>query len=186
MRVQAGGGLVRLLHPQGDMRPRISMPPPSPTCALFSCPTPVSRLPVCVLPCPFSSPVKVGITLRDASKGAQPLPILILKEMDKKEGDGAGGLAWTSYETGEAVNPFRPEHVELLSMTHSLAVTGKVLVAALEAHPSFSKGLQYVKVRALFSCVCVCVFVGVCSFYKHVPRLPADNEQASVVAGIKT
>lgn len=85
----------------------------------------------------------MGITLRNASKGAKPLPTLILKTLDEQDG---GGLAWTSYDTGMVVNPFRPEHVEILSMTHSLAVTGKVLVAALEAFPSFSKNLQYLKV----------------------------------------
>lgn len=53
---------------------------------------------------------------------------------------------WTSYDTGMVQGPFRPEHVRILSLTHALAVTGKVLVAALEAFPSFSKSLQYVKV----------------------------------------
>eukprot|EP00752_Nemacystus_decipiens_P010629 g9467.t1 len=88
---------------------------------------------------------EVGITLRNSSKSASPLPTLILNFLDERDG---GGFAWTSYETGEAVNPFRPEHVEILSLTHSLAVTGKVLAAALEAFPSFSKGLQYLKVFA--------------------------------------
>lgn len=86
---------------------------------------------------------QVGITLRNASKGAQPLPTLILKALDKDDG---GGFAWTSYDTGSVVNPFRPEHVHVLSLTHSLAVTGKVLVAAVEAFPRFSEGLQYLKV----------------------------------------
>eukprot|EP00903_Cladosiphon_okamuranus_P009432 g8993.t1 len=88
---------------------------------------------------------EVGITLRNASKGAQPLPTLILKALDEQDG---GGFGWTSYDTGMVANPFRPEHVEILSLSHSLAVTGKVLVAALEAFPSFSKGLQYLKVFA--------------------------------------
>lgn len=88
----------------------------------------------------------MGITLRNASEGAQPLPTLILKALDEQDG---GGFSWTSYDTGKAVNPFRPEHVEVLSLTHSLSVTGKVLVAALEAFPTFSKGLQYLKVRVL-------------------------------------
>lgn len=99
--------------------------------------------------------IQVGITLRNASKGAQPLPTLILKAFDQQEG---GGFGWTSYDTGLWANPFRPEHVKLLSLTHSLAVTGKVLVAALEAYPSFSKGLQYLKVGAA---VCLALPVGV-------------------------
>lgn len=98
----------------------------------------------------FNQPCQVGITLRNASKGALPLPTLILRTLDERDG---GGFAWTSYDTGEAVNPFRPEHVEILSLTHSLAVTGKVLVAALEAFPSFSKGLQYLKVDVMIECV---------------------------------
>lgn len=103
---------------------------------------------------------QVGITLRNASKGAQPLPTLILKALDEEEkekghGQGGGGFAWTSYETGLAVNPFRPEHVKVLSLTHSLAVTGKVLVTALEEFPSFSKGLQYLKVGGGSGCCVV-------------------------------
>lgn len=98
------------------------------------------------MPCGLNESVQVGITLRNASKGAQPLPTLILKALDKQDG---GGFGWTSYDTGMVVNPFRPEHVEVLSLTHSLAVTGKVLVAALEAFPSFSKGLQHLKVDVL-------------------------------------
>lgn len=53
---------------------------------------------------------------------------------------------WTSYETGSVQGPFRPEHVKILSLTHSLAVTGKMLLAALERFPAFSEGLQYLKV----------------------------------------
>lgn len=88
--------------------------------------------------------LQVGITLRDASKGAVSLPVLILKPMDPSQGDG---LVWTSYDTGLIEGPFRPEHVQRLSLTHSLAVTGKVLVAALESFPAFTKDLQYLKVR---------------------------------------
>ncbi|CAM9374487.1 unnamed protein product, partial [Hapterophycus canaliculatus] len=87
---------------------------------------------------------QVGITLRNASKGAQPQPALILKSLHPSE----GGLVWTSYDTGLVQMPFRPEHVRIVSLTHALAVTGKVLVVALEAFPSFSKSLQYVKVFA--------------------------------------
>ncbi|CAB1105130.1 unnamed protein product [Ectocarpus sp. CCAP 1310/34] len=88
---------------------------------------------------------EVGITLRNASKDAQPLPILTLEALGSSEG---GGLVWKSYDTGLVEGPFRPEHIYMLSLTHSLAVTGKVLVAALEEFPSFSKSLQYLKVFA--------------------------------------
>lgn len=64
--------------------------------------------------------------------------------MDPSQGEG---LVWTSYETGLIEGPFRPEHVKRLALTHSLAVTGKVLVAALEEFPAFTKDLQYLKVR---------------------------------------
>lgn len=86
----------------------------------------------------------MGITLRDASKGAQALPVLILKTMHPDEG---GGLAWTSYDTGLVEGPFRSEHVEKLTLTHALAVSGKVLVSALEASPEFSEKLQHIRVR---------------------------------------
>lgn len=89
---------------------------------------------------------QVGITLRNASKDAQPLPIMTLEALDSSEG---GGLVWKSYDTGLVEGPFRPEHIYVLSLTHSLAVTGKVLVAALEEFPSFSKSLQYLKVGVL-------------------------------------
>lgn len=88
----------------------------------------------------------MGITLRNASPDSPHLPVLILKSLHSSEG---GGLAWTSYDTGLVEGPFRPEHVEKLALSHSLAVTGKVLVAALEKFPAFSKDLQHVKVRAL-------------------------------------
>lgn len=89
---------------------------------------------------------KVGITLRSASPDSPQLPVLILKNLHSSEG---GGIAWTSYDTGLVEGPFRPEHVGRLALTHSLAVTGKVLVAALEMYPGFAKGLQHIKVRAL-------------------------------------
>ncbi|CAM9439260.1 unnamed protein product [Laminaria digitata] len=88
---------------------------------------------------------EVGMTLRDASKGAAALPVLILKPMDPTQG---GGLVWTCYDTGLIEGPFRPEHVKRLALTHSLAVTGKVLAAALESFPAFTKDLQYLKVFA--------------------------------------
>lgn len=93
--------------------------------------------------CTLAYRYQVGITLRNASKDAQPLPILTLEALDSSEG---GGLVWKSYDTGLVEGPFRPEHIHILSLTHSLAVTGKVLVAALEEFPSFSKSLQYLKV----------------------------------------
>lgn len=115
-------------------------------------------------------PLQVGITLRNASKGADALPVLILKPMDPSQG---GALVWTSYETGLIEGPFRAEHVKRLSLTHSLAVTGKVLVAALEAFPTFSKDLQYLKVRRLrcfveyFSiCFVICALV---LFFSSLP-----------------
>ena len=108
--------------------------------------------------CPFHSFVfvfdQVGITLRDGSKDSQQLPVLILKTEHPSKGSG---LVWTSYETGLVEGPFRPEHVERLALTHTLAVTGKVLAAALEAHPAFSKRLHYMKVKILHQvCAVVC------------------------------
>lgn len=100
---------------------------------------PPSLSPFCLL--------QVGITLRNASKSAQPLPTLILKALDEKQG---GGFGWTSYDTGLVEGPFRPEHVKVTSLTHTLAVTGKVLTAAVEEFPSFSKDLQYIKVCILW------------------------------------
>lgn len=70
--------------------------------------------------------------------------MLILKTEHPSEGSG---LVWTSYETGLVEGPFRPEHVNRLALTHSLAVTGKVLAQTLEAHSSFNDNLHYIKVQ---------------------------------------
>lgn len=96
------------------------------------------------LPC---TPLQVGITLQDALPGSPLQPVLILEH---KKGGGEGKeLVWSSYETGAVVAPLEADKLETLAASHSLAVTGKVLSAALEAFPTLSKRLEHIKVCML-------------------------------------
>lgn len=91
----------------------------------------------------FSSQWQVGITLQDALPNSPAQAVLILKNDISNE---AGGLAWTSYDTGSVVEAFSPEMIPMLAKSNSLAVTGKVLAAALEAFPELSRELRHIKV----------------------------------------
>lgn len=86
---------------------------------------------------------QVGITLRNTSPDSPTQPVLILKNQSPDEDSG---FVWTSYNTGLVEGPLRPDFVSRLALTHTLAVTGKVLSAALDQFPALLKLLQHIKV----------------------------------------
>lgn len=94
----------------------------------------------------------MGITLKAASQDSEKLPVLILTQDSSSSSSSsaeASRFVWTSYDTevaGSVERPLEIDNMKRLAASHTLAVTGKVLSAALEALPKLSNELQHLKV----------------------------------------